>query len=116
MSHRFEPFTWTLVSYGQEYPMVLGHGFHLNGADFLDKFDPSDAPLKIPTPYVFIAVEKRPHHFQINNWSARFDRSSIEERLQTWCMLYRLTHSDMRVWLDDDNVRVYEITRAVGRT
>ncbi|HEV8434652.1 MAG TPA: hypothetical protein VGR95_14665 [Thermoanaerobaculia bacterium] len=116
MSHDFQPFTWTLVSYGQEYPMVLGHGFHLNGADFLDQFDPSEAPLRIPTPYVFIAVEKKPHKFQINNWATRFDRSSIEERLQTWCMLYRLTHTDMHIWLDDDNVRVYEIARSVGQT
>jgi hypothetical protein len=118
MSHRLEPFTWTLVSYGQEYPMVLGQGFHLNGADFLEQFDPSE-PLRIPTRYVFIAVEKRPHAFQINTWAARFDRASIEERLQTWCTLYRMSHRDMRVFLDDDNVRVYEIARPApegGRT
>lgn len=116
MSHRLEPFTWTLVSYGQEYPMVLGSGFHLNGADFLEKFDPAEVPLRIPTPHVFIAVEKRPHRFQINNWSARFDRAAVEERLQTWCVLYRMTHRDMRVWMEDENVRVYEIARAEGRT
>ena len=116
MSHQLEPYTWTLVSYGQEYPMVLGSGFHLNGADFLDRFDPAEAPLRIPTPHVFIAVEKKPHRFQINNWSTRFDRAAVEERLQTWCMLYRLTHRDMRVWLDDENVRIYEISRREGRS
>src|SRR5207245_1348803 len=55
ISNQLQPFTWTLVSYGQEYPMVLGRGFHLNGASFLEEFDPT-APLAIPTPYVFIAV------------------------------------------------------------
>ena len=56
MSRQLQPFTWTLVSYGQEYPMVLGRGFHLSGADFLEQFDPTASPLGIPTPYVFIAV------------------------------------------------------------
>ncbi|HEX8255468.1 MAG TPA: hypothetical protein VF846_20175 [Thermoanaerobaculia bacterium] len=116
ISQRHQPFTWTLVSYGQEYPMVLGRGFHLNGVDFLEQFDPAESPLRIPTPHVFIAVEKTPHHFQINNWSTRFDRASVEERLQTWCMVYGLTHRDIRVFLDDENVRIYEIRKGEGRT
>jgi hypothetical protein len=114
ISQRHEPFTWTLVSYGQEYPMVLGRGFHLNGVDFLEQFDPAESPLRIPTPHVFIAVEKTPHRFQINNWATRFDRASVEERLQTWCMVYGLTHRDIRVFLDDENVRIYEIRKPQG--
>ncbi len=114
LSHDYEPFTWTLVTYGQEYPMVLGRGFHVTAADFLERFDPAESPLPIPTPLVFIAVEKTPHRFQINNWSARFDRGTIEERLQTWCTLYRMTHKDMGVWLEDGNVRVYAIRRVPG--
>jgi hypothetical protein len=115
ISQRLEPFTWTLVSYGQEYPMVLGRGFHLNGADFLEQYDPAEDPLRIPTPNVFIAVEKNPHRFQINKWAARFERAAVEERLQTWCMVYGLTHRDIRVFLDDENVRIYQIVRK-GRT
>ena len=79
-----------------------------------ERFDPAESPLPIPTPLVFIAVEKTPHRFQINNWSARFDRGAIEERLQTWCTLYRMTHKDMGVWLEDANVRVYAIRRPPG--
>ena len=111
ISQSLEPFTWTLVSYGQEYPMVLGRGFHLNGADFLEQFDPAESPLRIPTPHVFIAVEKRPHRFEINHWSTRFNRANVEERLQTWCMLYGMTHRDIRIFLDDENVRIYRIDR-----
>src|SRR5687767_1761925 len=33
-----EPFTWTLITYGQEFPMVLGKGFHLPAVDFLDRY------------------------------------------------------------------------------
>ncbi len=104
-----EPFTWTLVTYGQEFPMVLNKGFHLAAADFLDRYDPADPRLSIPTPYVFIAVEKNPHPFEINTWAARFSREDIQRRLQTWCDLYRLNHRDMRVYRDDENVRVYMI-------
>lgn len=111
IEHQLQPYTWTLVSYGQEYPMVLGRGFHLNGVDFLEKFDPGESPLRIPTRYIFIAVEKRPHKFQINTWASRFDRAAVEERLATWCDVYRFTHRDMRVFLDDPNVRVYEIVQ-----
>jgi hypothetical protein len=109
ISRSFEPYSWTLVSYGQEFPMVLGRGFHLSAVDFIEQFDPAEQRLRVPTRYVFIAVEKRPHRFQINNWAVRFDRTALEERLQTWCSLYGLTHGDMRVYLDDENVRVYMI-------
>ena len=109
ISRSFEPYSWTLVSYGQEFPMVLGRGFHLSAVDFVQQFDPAEERLRVPTRYVFIAVEKRPHRFQINNWAVRFDRTALEERLQTWCSLYGLTHRDMRVYLDDENVRVYMI-------
>jgi hypothetical protein len=116
ISQDLEPFTWTLVSYGQEYPMVLGRGFHLNGSDFVEQFDPGEASLRIPTRHVFIVVEKTPHRFQINNWSKRFDRSAVEERLQTWSTVYGLTHRNIRIWLDDENVRIYEIVREEGRS
>lgn len=106
-----EPFTWTLVTYGQEFPMVLGRGFHMTAVEFLERYDPVHARLEIPTPYVFIAVEKTPHPFEINTWAARFSRADIQRRLATWCFLYQRTHADMRIFRDDENVRVYMIHR-----
>jgi len=106
-----EPFTWTLVTYGQEFPMVLGKGFHIAAADFLERYDPGNARLNIPTRYVFVAVEKTPHRFQINSWAAKFSRADLEQRLQTWCFLYQLQHRDMHVYRDDEQVRVYMIDR-----
>lgn len=116
IQRKHEPFTWTLVTYGQEFPMVLGRGFHLAAADFLDRFNPESKQLAIPTRYVFIAVEKTPHRFQINNWSSQFSRSDVEQRLQTWCFLYQLNHRNMRVFMDDDDVRVYVIERTEAET
>jgi len=115
IQRQLEPFTWTLVTYGQEFPMVLGKGFHLAAADFLDRYDPAERRLDIPTRYVFIAVEKTPHPFQINTWATKFSRTDLEHRLQTWCFLYQLNHRDMRVFLEDENVRVYMIDRAPKR-
>ncbi|HEX2834200.1 MAG TPA: hypothetical protein VHW00_14415 [Thermoanaerobaculia bacterium] len=112
LERRLEPFTWTLVTYGQEFPMVLGKGFHLAAADFLEQYDPEDPRLPIPTKYVYIVVEKLPHHFQINTWAARFSRSDLQQRLQTWCFLYQLSHRNIRIAHDDEHVRVYVIERS----
>jgi hypothetical protein len=112
IQRKYEPFTWTLVTYGQEFPMVLGKGFHLPAADFLDRFDPARPRLAIPTKYVFIVVEKTPHHFQIDTWKSKFSRGDLQRRLQTWCFLYQLNHRDIRVWRDEEDVRVYLIERS----
>ena len=105
----FEPYTWTLVTYGQEFPMVLRRGFHVPAVDFLERYDPTRPSLAIPTPHVFVVVEKTAHRFQINTWATRFNRAEIEERLQTWIHLYQATHSNLRLFLEDEDVRVYQI-------
>lgn len=112
VARRLEPFTWTLVTYGQEFPMVLGRGFHLPAADFLEQYNPEEPRLRIPTRYVFIIVEKKPHRFEINTWASRFSRGNLQQRLQTWCYLYQLSHRDLRVYHDDEQVRVYVIERS----
>jgi hypothetical protein len=108
----FEPYTWTIVTYGQEFPMVLGRGFHVPAADFLDRFDPSAAVLPIPTPDVFVIVEKTPHQFEINSWARQFRRADLEQRLQTWVHIYQTSHTNLRVYLEDEHVRVYRIQRS----
>lgn len=112
IAHKLEPFSWTLISYGQEYPMVLGRGFHLTAAQFLDRYDPASPDLTIPTRYVFVLTERVPHRFEVLDWRTKFSRRDVEHRLETWCQLYRATHDDLRVFLDDGNVQVYEIARS----
>ena len=112
IQRELEPFTWTLVTYGQEFPMVLGRGFHMAAVEFLDRYDPA-RPLTIPTPYVFIAVEKTPHPFEVNTWATQFSRADIQRRLQTWCFLYQRTHRDMHIFRDDEHVRVYIIRKSL---
>ena len=107
----FEPYTWTLVSYGQEFPMVLKRGFHVTAADFLERYDPGMDVTPIPTPQIFVVVEKTAHRFQINTWKTQFSRSNLEERLETWMQLYQITHRNARIFYEDENVRVYQIQR-----
>lgn len=106
-----EPYTWTLVSYGQEFPMVLRQGFHIPATTFLDQYDPSSAVVPIPTPHVFVIIEKTPHPFQIDTWAQTFSRTDLEERLQTWIHVYQATHQNLRVFYEDEHVRVYQIAR-----
>ena len=108
---RLQPLTWTLVTYGQEFPHVLGKGYHMAAAEFLENYDPNAPELLIPTQHVFILFEKNPHRHQINTWAATFSRANLEERLGAWCVFYQLTHDDMRVYLDDENIRIYVIQR-----
>jgi hypothetical protein len=111
IARRFEPFTWTVVSYGQEFPMVLGRGFYVTASEFLDRYDPLQDRLPIPTPHVFVVTERVPHAFEVQAWRPRFSRTEIERRLLTWCQLYRASHDDMRLFMDDGNVEVYQISR-----
>lgn len=112
IDRQFEPYTWTLVSYGQEFPMVLKRGFHLAASDFVERFDPSEPVVPVPTRHVFIIVEKMPHAFEINAWARRFDRAEVEQRLQSWVFLYQGSHRDVRVFMEDEDVRVYHIERS----
>jgi len=112
IAHKYEPYTWTLVSYGQEYPMVLGRGFHVTATEFLDRYDPANPELGIPTRFVFVLTERVPHRFEVRDWKSRFTRGDIERRLETWCQLYQATHDDIRLFLDDGNVQVFQISRS----
>ena len=89
--------------------MVVGRGFHVPAADFLERYDPAAPELRIPTRHVFVMVERRPHRFEIHDWRVRFGRAEVEQRLLTWCQLYRATHGNVRLFLDDGNVAVYQI-------
>ena len=91
--------------------MVLRRGFHVPAADFLERYDPGASITPIPTRHLFIVVEKTPHEFQINAWARRYNRAELQKRLLTWVYLYQGSHSNIRVFLEDANVRVYHIER-----
>jgi hypothetical protein len=92
--------------------MVLGRGFHITASEFLDRYDPARPELEVPTRYVFLLTERVPHRFEVLDWRSRFRRGEIEHRLETWCQLYQATHDDIRLFRDDGNVQVFQISRS----
>jgi hypothetical protein len=56
----YDDFSWTLVSDVQEYAMCLNNGRHYEWTDLLTKLSNGTMTIKIPTKYVFFAIEKRP--------------------------------------------------------
>lgn len=69
--------TWTLVSVVTETSMTYREGYHYEWIDFLEEVE-DGKKIKIPTKYVFFAVEKMPIvHF---GWAFEPDDSLLKER------------------------------------
>ena len=103
------PFTWTVISYVQEYAKVKNKGYHINTQNFLLKYDPKAKYLKIPTPKVYIFVENYPNPYRgMGEWFYRW-RKQIENSLKSWIAIYSLTHNNIKVFEKTKTVTVYEI-------
>jgi hypothetical protein len=104
-----KPFSWTIVSYVQEYPKVRDKGFHINTQEFLLKYSPLDKYLKISTERVFVVVENFSHPFRgLNEWFYRW-RDDIENKLRVWIALYAKNYNNIKIVFKNDNVTIYEI-------
>ena len=103
------PFTWTAVSYVQEYAKVKNIGYHINTQNFLLRYNPTDRYLKIPTPKIFIFVENFPNPYKgMNEWYYRW-RGKIQNNLKSWIALYSLTHKNIKIYQKTKTTTVYEI-------
>ncbi len=103
------PFTWTVISYVQEYAKVKNKGYHVNTQNFLLKYNPKAKYLKIPTPKVYIFVENYPNPYKgMGEWFYRW-RKQIENSLKSWVAIYSLTHNNIKVFKKTKTVTVYEI-------
>jgi hypothetical protein len=109
IAHDNRPYTWTVVSYVQEYSKVLGKGYMVNVNDFILHYDPYRKYLEIPTPKVYIFVEDIPHKYTgKDEWLYRW-RGDIENRLKEWITLYSSTHTNIRIYGHTKLLTVYEI-------
>jgi len=104
-----KPFSWTIVSYVQEYAKVRNKGYHINTQNFLLRYDPSSKELKIDTPKIYIFVENFPNPYSgKDEWYYRW-RNGIQNDLKSWIALYSANHSNIRVYYKTNNITVYEI-------
>ncbi len=103
------PFTWTVVSYVQEYSKVKNKGYHVNTQNFLLKYNPKDKYLKIPTKKVYIFVENYPNPYKgLGQWYYRW-RSQIQNSLKSWVAIYEMYHNNIKMYYKTKTVTVYEI-------
>jgi hypothetical protein len=61
---------------------------------------------------VFVITERVPHAFEVFDWRPHFSRAEVQQRLETWCQLYRATHDDLELFSDDGTVVVYRVSRS----
>ncbi len=103
------PFSWTVVSYVQEYAKVRNIGYHINTQNFLIRYNPSNKLLKIDTPKIYIFVENFPNPYKgKGEWYYRW-RGDIQNDLKSWIAIYSVNHSNIRVYYRTKTVTVYEI-------
>lgn len=106
---KFQPFTYTVVSYVQQFPQVNLKGYHMNTQDLLRKYDPAEKKLDIPTEYIFIFMENYPKDYQgLGEYWYRW-RRDIMLKLKDWIAIYSQTHDNMRLWYSSRGVDVYFI-------
>ncbi len=105
----FQPFSYTIVSYVQEFPQVISRGYHMNTQDFLQTYDPADKSIQIPTDYVFIFMENFPIAYQgMGEYWYRW-RPDIMLKLKDWIAIYSQYHDNIKEWYSSQWVDVYLI-------
>ncbi|MCF6172807.1 MAG: hypothetical protein L3J44_03375 [Campylobacteraceae bacterium] len=103
------PFSWTVVSYVQEYAKVRNKGYHINTQNFLLRYNPRDKELKIDTPKIYIFVENFPNPYKgKGEWYYRW-RGDVQDSLKSWIAIYSMIHSNIRIYYKTNTVTVYEI-------
>jgi len=103
------PFSWTVISYVQEYAKVLNKGYHINTQNFLLRYPPNKKYLKIPTIKIYIFVENYPNPYRgMDEWYYRW-RPQIQNNLKSWIAIYTLTHKNIKIFQKTETVTVYEI-------
>jgi len=109
INKKLRPYSWTIVSYIQEFPKVKDKGFHINTQNFLLRYSPYEVYLRVPTEKVFIVVENFPHSYRgLNEWFYRW-RRQIEDNLKLWIALYSKIHNNIKIAFRNKNVTIYEI-------
>ena len=105
----YRPFSWTVVSYVQEYSRSKDKGYHTNVQELIMKYDPRSKYLEIPTEYIFIIQEIRPNQYKgLGEWRYRW-RREVMDNLRAWIAIYTATHDNIRIYKTTKNINVYLI-------
>jgi len=118
IKQEFPTYRWTVVGFPEALPQIYGRGFFVEnevfGARYRPetwRFDPRRPELAIPTPHVFIFVERYPFAAPGMTAEEVAQRDAIAQRLQTWVARYQALHDDMSLYYQDRVLAVYHIYR-----
>lgn len=119
ISEDFRRSEWTIISEIEGYALAYGLGFHLMLPDLLDYYDPSAEKLtalvdgkegSLETQNIFIFEEKKVFRAPRPELTEEYDRREEDYiRLALWVEKYRQYHSNLSVYYEDDDIRIYRI-------
>lgn len=117
ISSMLTPTEWLIVSQNEGYSLALGKGFHLLVKDFITLFDPEQKYLinkKTHSIYkmadIFIYQEKKVFTTDFENLKQEYARRKVDNiQLENWIQRYRKNHSNLTLFYEDENIKIYRI-------
>jgi hypothetical protein len=104
-----ESYNFTVIGFVQSYSKVIDKGFHINAAEFLQKYNPYAPYLTIKTKYIYIIVENIPNTYQgMDEWYYRW-RKDIMDNLKSWINIYSHYHNNIKIYFSSEIATIYEI-------
>jgi hypothetical protein len=114
---------YTVVGPPEWYQRVLGAGYHVQLIDFADRLtlgDASDPGWQVPvgTERIFVYTEKQIFRYRIvqtadgivgDRYQRYAGRKELMEEVNRWMETYARFHSDVSVYYEDDQIRVWLI-------
>jgi hypothetical protein len=114
---------YTVVGPPEWYQRVLGAGYHVQLIDFADRLtmeDAADAGWQVPigTERIFVYTEKQIFRYRIvqtadgvvgDRYQRYAGRKELMEEVTRWMETYARFHSDVSVYYEDDQIRVWLI-------
>ncbi|MEM2956614.1 MAG: hypothetical protein QW041_03530 [Candidatus Pacearchaeota archaeon] len=105
----FQPFTYLIVSYVQQFSQVISRGYHENTQEFIQSYSPTDKYIPIDINYIFIFVENEPkEYYGLGEYWYRW-RRDIMIKLKDWITIYSQNHDNIKLWYSSKNVNVFLI-------
>jgi hypothetical protein len=117
--------TWTIYSQKEGYGLILGTGVHSYIRTLLKNYDPTKQYLtlygedqpdqKIPNE-IYIFAEKQVFRTHFEHLASEYDRREKEMiELEQWINTYKEANGDIKVYYEDEHIRIYYISRPVEK-
>jgi hypothetical protein len=116
ISENFLPTDWMIISQSEDYAIILGKGFHQLMGNFLEQYDAdseyifnkkSNKVIKIPD--IFLVKEKKVFTTEFTSIIDYPLREEQNLELQEWVEKYQETHSNLSVYYEDEDIKIYRI-------